>query len=56
MNINNELKEVIKREVLNKEALEDAKEYANIQRPRTRKSIEIHHEEKRLMELLESEC
>ena len=57
MNINNELKSIIKVEVLKKKSLDAAKEYANVQRPIVRREIEIHHEEKRLMEMFDSlEC
>jgi len=53
MKISDQLKEVIKLEVLNKKALDSAKEQAKINRPITRKSIEMIHEQKRLMEMLE---
>jgi len=56
MNINEQLKDIIKLEVLNKKALDSAKEQAKLQRPITRRSIELIQEEKRLMELIELEC
>jgi len=55
MKISDHLKEAIKLEVLNKKALDSAKEQARLNRPITRKSIEVIHEQKRLMELLELE-
>ena len=50
MNINNELKSIIKVEVLKKKSLDAAHRRADVQRPIVRREIEIHHEEKRLME------
>jgi len=56
MNINDQLKEVIKKEVLKKKSQDSAEEFHNRRIPITRRSIELIHEEKRLMGLFELEC
>jgi len=56
MNISDQLKEVIKKEVLKKKSQDSAEEFHNRRIPITRRSIELIQEQKRLMELFELEC
>ena len=51
LNINNQLKKEINREVIIKQAVASAKEKVNKRRPETRAAIEMHQEEKRLMQM-----